>query len=173
MENFVTTEQMESLKALSDVNIKVSEAQNLLEKLQKEEADYLISREKKAIEKIEAVVVQSQDLVKQADKNYSEIEKLRAQTTDLVAKLLKFQEDFTQAKDEFDSRNKAWEEDFDRKQLELVENLRKLNLQAIQIENDKKSLTLAQKQLANDQHRLETDRGEVERSIIRLKENRI
>lgn len=53
MENHILEKKtMEAVKALSDLTLKISEQQNLLCKLQEEETEYLIEREKKAMERI-------------------------------------------------------------------------------------------------------------------------
>lgn len=51
-EHTVTSEELKALQALAKLNIKISEARETLEKLYETETEYLIERERKAVERI-------------------------------------------------------------------------------------------------------------------------
>ena len=47
MEHTISKEEMDALKALSEINMEISKQKELLFKLQEEETQYLIDREKR------------------------------------------------------------------------------------------------------------------------------
>lgn len=51
-EHIVRKEHMEAVRALSDINLEISKQKELLLKLQEEETQYLIDREKRFMERI-------------------------------------------------------------------------------------------------------------------------
>ena len=73
MENIITTEKMEALKALADANVKVSEVRGTIAKLKSEESAYLEEREKKALERIQIILDESESVLKEALSNYKAI----------------------------------------------------------------------------------------------------
>lgn len=173
MENIVSKEHMESLKALSDVNIKISEAQNTLFKLQEEETEYLITREKKAMDRIQKVVDDSKEMVKEADKNHGQVKELGVNISEFAQKLLRIQDNFKSLLVEFEERNVEWEKVIGKQQDDLEEIRKQQKVQNIQLINDKRAIEMAKKKLTEDQKKIESDRGTIQRAIIRLKNNKI
>lgn len=172
-EHIVRKEHMESLKALSDVNIKISEAQNELFKLQESETEYLVTREKKAMDRIQKVVDDSQELIKEADKNHGQIKELLTGVSQFAEKLIKAQIDFHDLLAEFEEQNVEWEKKIGKQQDDLAEINKQQKVVQVQIENDKKSLEVAKNKLQDDQRKLDSDRGTVERTIKRIKQGKI
>ncbi len=166
-------QKMESIRAIADANMKVSEAKNLLFKLQEDETEYLVLREKKAMDRIQKVVDESQEILKQADQNHGQIKELLIGASQLVQDLLKFQQGLQGLFTEFDERNVEWEQKIGKQQDDLAEIQKQQSIQKVQIENDNKSLEKGRLKLSQDQKKLDSDRGTVERAIKRLKENRI
>ena len=173
MDNIVTKEQMDSLKALSEINLKISEAKNTLFALQEDETEYLVARERKAMDRIQKVVDESTELVKEADQNHAQIKQLFVEVSAFAEKLIKTQQDFRGLITEFEERNVDWERDIGRQQDELAEIRKQQKVMSIQIENERKSLEQAKKKLADDQRKLASDQGTLERAIKRLNEGRI
>jgi|SRR6185369_14092070 len=169
----ISHQEMDSAKALVDINLKVSEATNLLFKLQEQETEYLVLREKKAMDRIQKVVDDSKEMVEEADQNHAQIKALLSGISEFVDKLLKFQENLTDLLRDFDERNVAWEQDIGRQQDEIASTRQRLKAEKVQIENDSKSLESARIKLTNDQRKLDSDRGTLERTIKRLKEGKI
>lgn len=168
MEHTISTQEMESVKALSDVNIKISEAQNLLFKLQEQETEYLVVREKKAMDRIQKVVEVSKAMVTEADQNHAQIKALLSGISEFVSKLLKARENFTGLLAEFEERNIEWEKDIGKQQDQIIKIHQQLKIEKIQIKNDKESLESARNKLADDQRKLDSDRGTLQRTITRL-----
>jgi len=168
MENIVTKEQMESLQALSDLNIKISEARNELIKLQENETEYLVLREKKAMDRIEKTIQDSQELLQIANKNYGEIQEIARLIHEFTASLIKLSQDYRQLITTFEERNVIWERNIGKQQDEL--NIMKQNLTALQtfLENDRKGLELERAKLVDDQKKLASDQGLLQRNIKRI-----
>lgn len=173
MEIIVGKEQMESLKALAETNLKLSEAKNLLFKLQEEETAYLQAREKKALDRIKKTVEESRELVRVAEENHSEIKNLYIETSNFAENLVKLQEDFKLMLESFEERNISWEKDIGKQQDDIAQIKKEMKIEKLQIENDIKSLERSRQKLEEDQKKLKSDRGTIERAIKRLKENRI
>lgn len=169
----VTKEHMDALKALSEVNLKVSEARNLLVKLQEQETEYLVSREKKAVDAVQNVLAQSHELVEETNKNYDYLQNLSKSVSEGVRFLAEASEAFKSLAELKDEHYTLWERDI--KNLEsTVTSLRnglKVGLEAI--ESDKRQVEAGNAKLKEDQRKLNDDRKEVERAIKRLKEGRI
>lgn len=172
-ENIVTTEQMEALKALSDVNIKISEAHNSLRKLQEDETEYLVLREKKAMDRIEKTIQDSQELLEQADKNYGEIKEIARLIHEFTQNLIKLSSDYRLLIAEFEARNTDWERNIGRQQDELAEKRQNLNALQTFLENDRKGLEIERAKLVEDQKKLNSDRGLLDRTIKRINKGNI
>lgn len=165
--------KMDSIKEIADNNIKISEAKNALFKLQEEETEYLMVREKKAMHRIQKTVEDSAELVEEANKNHGQIKELGNEVSQFVQNLIKISSDYHQLLKEFEDRNVEWECNIGQQQDDIAKIKRHLNIEAVQIQNDKKSLEQAKKQLIDDQKKLASDRGTINRTINRLKEGRI
>ncbi len=169
----VTKEHMGVLKALADVNLKVSEARNLLTKLQEEETEYLVSREKKALERVTNVLQQSHSLVEETNKNYETIEQFSKDVGEGAGLLQKAVEAFkglTQSKDE---HYKLWEGDIKNQEETIVSLRNGLKVDLSTVESARKQLEGDKVKLAQDRKTLDDDRAEVNRAIKRLKDKRI
>lgn len=171
--HFVTTEQMQALKALSDVNIKISEAHNLLQKLQEQETEYLVIRETKALDRIQKTIDDSASLIKIADENYGQIKTFTRSIGSFIDHLTKLTDEYNQLIAEFEARNTKWEQGIGKQQDEIDWQIRHLKVQQVTIENDRKSLELERSKLVEAQKKLHSDRGTLDRAIKRLKEGKI
>lgn len=173
MEYELKTERMESVKALSEINLKISEAQNTIFNLQEEETKYLTEREQKAIDRIKKAVADSKELFKEAKENHQAVKELSTGITEFSSKLLNLYQDFHITLEEFDLRNTAAEKYFNKQEQEIAEIRKEIKTEKIKINNDKKSLIKARKELENDQKKLASDRGTLQRAVERLKQGKI
>lgn len=170
-ETIVSKQNMESIKALSDVNLKISDAKNTLFRLQEEETDYLILREKKAMERIQKVIDDSKEMIKEADENHGQIKELIIGVTQISENLTRLYSGFQDLSKEFEERNVLWEADIGKQQDDIAEARKEIKIEKVQIENDKKSIQQTKVKQENDQKKLDSDRGTVQRAIERLKSN--
>ncbi len=173
MENIISTEQMESLKALADINLKISEAKNTLFKLQEEETEYLVLREQKAMDRIQKVVDESTELVKEADQNHAQIKELFIEVSQFAEKLLRTQESFQGLITEFEERNVEWEKRVGEQQDDITQIRNQFKAEKIEIENTKSSIAIAKKALAEEDRKIKDRWSEYDRAVNRLKEKRV
>jgi len=159
MENVVGKETMESLKALADINLKVSEAKNLLFKLEEQETEYLIAREKKVMDRIKKVVDDSQEMVNEADKNYGQIKELLENISGFCNLLINTQEQFNTLIETFNQRNELWEKHIGEQQDGIEENRKLIKVHSQIIENDKKSISISKESLENQKRHLESQQA--------------
>lgn len=171
--SIISAEQMESMQALADISVKISEAKNLLFELQEQETEYLKNREKKAGDRIQQIVDESREMVKEADNNHSKIKVLSSGLSGFVGNLVKAQEDLHSLFEDFEERNVEWEKDIGRQQDDIAEIRKQQKIREVELINTEKSLSLARKKLGDDQKKLNSDRGTLERAIQRLREKRI
>lgn len=173
MEQTVDTQHMAALKALSDLNLKVSEARNMLVKLQETETEYLVSREKKAVERIQVALDASHALVEETNKNYDLISDLTRSVAESCSFLDLAHESFTGLTAAFSKKQERWENDLKNTE-ETIGNIQKsLKIERNQLEGDKKTLEMTKKSLQQAQVKLDDERAMIDRQIKRLKEGRI
>lgn len=164
---------MIALKALADTNLKVSEARNSLNKLQEQETEYLVSREKKAMDRIQGAFDTSKDLLEQTNKNYELIEDFAKSVAGGATFLEEATTAFQALVEAKETHYTLWEKDI-KNQEETIESLMKgLKIKEKDIESGKSSLEARNKKLQEDIRKFNDEKGTVERKIKRLKEGRI
>lgn len=164
---------MEALKALADTNLKISGAKESLFKLQETETEYLVTREKKAMDRIEKTIADSRAFVDQAKQNYESVRDFALEASSFAESLVNVQKIFHKSLEGFEERNVIWERDIGRQQDEIAEEKKSLTMQKTVIENDRKSFNQAKAQHAIDEKKLAGEWEELKRALIRLKEGRI
>ncbi len=169
----IEKQKMESLNAIVQANLKVSEAKNLLTKLQEEETEYLVSRETKAMERITAVFEGSQQTILDAHENYASISEMTKSISGFVAFLAESVEKLEKLKELYDARTEAWENKVKTDEARLAELQRLVHVDKITLKNDKESLGKKEKTLKEFERKLEDERGVLERTVKRIKEGNI
>lgn len=172
-ETEVTKQHMEALQALAKVNLLVSDTRSLLSKLQETETEYLVSREKKVIDRIQAVFDSSQALIEQTNKNYDLITDF-AKSVEIGAKFLeKVVESFEKLTNSFEEKQKLWERDI-KNQEETITGLAKgLKIESLVIEGNRKSLDERNLKLNEKETKMNDERATLDRAIIRLKQGKV
>lgn len=173
MEHTLEKEKMDAVKAIADANLKISEARNTIFKLEETETEYLVAREKKALDRIQVVVEESQEVLETAKRNFDEVKALGNSVSEFSRSLLLLLEGFKGLVDGFEERNVLWEQQIGKQQDDLVELKKGLKSESVRIENDKKSLEQGRNVLREEETRIRVKWGEIDRAIIRLKEGRI
>ncbi len=169
----VTREHMDALKALSSVNLKVSEARNSLTKLQEEETEYLVSREKKAVDRIQQVLTQSHSLVEETNKNYEIIQDFARSVSEGAEFLSGAREKFNELVAAKEKKYQLWENSIKNQEETIVSLLKGLKIQEVDVLSAKSVLDAESRKLKLDITKFNDERGIVERQIERLKEKRI
>lgn len=172
-QHLIDTKQMDAMKVLSEITLKISEAKNTLVSLQEQETEYLISREKKAMDRIQAAFDASKVLLEETNKNYESINEFATTVTEGAKFLSAAQEAFSALRTSFETKQALWERDI-KNQEETITGLRNLlKIDAVKIENDKKAIVSATKVLEVKTIKMNDERETLDRAIKRLKEGRI
>lgn len=172
-EHELSKEHMDSLKALALTNIKIGEAKGTLLKLQEQETSYLEEREKKALSRIQKVYDDSKELLVEAQANYSKIKELLGTVTSFSDFLTKAYDSFMEMLKDFREKNDLWDHQVSTIEEGFSKIRQEIDSDKVRIKNDQEALDRAKRNLAVEQRKIVSDRGELERAIIRLKEGRI
>lgn len=165
--------KMDAVKELASISMQISEAKNLLFKLQEGETEYLVTRETKALEKIHKVLEDSKELLKQTYENYQEIHQFYGTITEYKEFLFKGHAEFENLLKDFNERNELWDKEMQKREDGFTELKKSFKIQHEEIEAGRDAIKKANEQIANERTKIESERGTIERMIIRFKENRI
>jgi len=165
--------KIEALSALSSLNMRVSEAHNALSKLKEEEKTYLAEREGRFMERIAKILEESEDVLKEAGKNYDEVKSLVQIATDFTQFIVESVEEIKEVRIAFEENTKLFDESVKRREGEIEELRKSVKLDRTQLENDKKTLESNREALKREKKKVQDERGVIERAINRLKEGRI
>lgn len=169
MEQEVTIEQLKSLKALADINIKVSAIKNTLSELEKTEKEYIEKRENEVHEKIQEILKESALLLSTTKHNFEEVKSFHNETTTIVDTLNEMYSKYIHFVEKFEEKTAVWEKTY-KKQLEEIATLRKEaeNQQKVN-EKDKEDIKKQQKKLREDTAHLESKQQTLLASIEEIK----
>jgi len=173
MEHILTKEKMDAVKALADTNIKISEARDTLAKIKALESSYLSDREKKAIEMIEKIIKDSENLLKEAKNNYEEIISLYNTVSGFSSFLTDSYGKFKEMLVEFEKKNILWTASLNAREEELSQISATIRLDKVRIKNDRESLNRKEEDLKLERRKINDDRAVIDRAITRLKEGKI
>lgn len=169
MENQVTHEQMNSLKALADTNIEISKAKEVLFSLQETETQYVIDREKRVMERISRIVQDSGDILAQAYENYHETTQFYGTVSSFASFLSDSYDSFKGVVKSFDEKCEIWEQGMTTQEKSISDLLQTIKNDRIRITNDRKGIELREKSLAEERILINDMRSTIERETIRLK----
>jgi len=131
---------MDTIKELASTNMKISEAKNILFKLQEDETVYLEEREKKAIDKIQTILDESKDLLDQTHSNYEEVHQLCQMVSSFTEFLSEAHGKFSDMLETFQLRSDEWDAKVKKQEEEFAEIRKGIKVQQSHIENDKKTI---------------------------------
>lgn len=157
----VNHEQMESLKALADTNLKISEAKTLLRDLQESETEYLNEREKKALERIQKVLDESTKLVAKTRNNHEEIHKFCTEVSSYAGFLKEIHVKFQAMLADFKERDVQWN-------LQCTRQHEELALIRKGIEHDQKDI-----ETGRDEIKQGNEKAEQEKALIESRQEQI
>lgn len=161
------------MKALASTNMKVSEVQANLLKLQATEAEYLKQREEKAQARISALLERSHEIISRIGKNYSDVKDFSNSLSTFAGFLLEAQSSFELLQESFEEKTKTWDETIKAQEKKTKEVEKALLVESARIETEKKTIEQAKKKIEEDKRKIADDRGTLERAINRLKEGKI
>lgn len=166
--NIITKEKMDAMKDLAQTNIKVSEARNLLFKLQEDETSYLEMREKKVMNRINFTIEESRKVIEETKSNWTEIKSLYTVASDMVSTLNKLSLSLTESVTDFIEMNEQWERDIGKQQDDLEEIRRELKIENSVIENDKKDIKRHRKLIEEEKTLIESRQAQIKSALREL-----
>lgn len=172
-EHTISKEHMDALKALTDLNLKVSEARAELSEIENTKTEYIVEREKEAVERIEASLNASKDILRETRENYGLVSDFCNTMTGFADFLKEAHARFDEAVASFDESKVIFEAEMSRQENEIAETKKIIATERVKIANDKKSIENSKKTLEKTARKLEDERGTLERAIKRLKLGRI
>lgn len=172
-EHELSKEHMDSMKALADTNMKIGEAKGTLLKLQEQETSYLKEREEKVHARIQKILDDSKELLAEAQANYSKIKELHDTVSSFSSFLSSAYDFFIGILKDFREKNDLWDNQASEIEEGFAKIRQEINNDRIRIKNDQEALIQRKKVLDVEKVKIDSDRGELDRAITRLKENRI
>lgn len=152
---------MDSAKELAATNIKISEAKNIIFKLQEDETTYLEEREKKALVRIDKVLDDSRDLLAKAHENYNEVHEFCRTINEFASFLSETQSKFQDLLTEFKDRDDAWGNEVKRREKEFADLRTAIDIDKTIIENDKKTIEKAKESIEKDKAVIESRQHQI------------
>lgn len=155
---------MNSIRVLAETNMKISEAKSALNKLQEEETDYLLAREKKFMSQVDKNLQESRHILEEIGNNYQGVHDLYDSTKQFCDVLVEMYGKFHKMTEDFTKRTLAWEERIKDQQQAIDQMKREVKIDKVQIENDKKSLETKKKSLNTLESHLNSRQSALENS---------
>lgn len=164
---------MESLQALAETNMQISEAKALLSQIREDEVSYLAEREKKALARIQKIHDESEEIARKTKENYAEVHEICVLASGMVGFVHESHRQLSELAQTLEEKSVEWEKQEEKVLADLAETKKLLYADRIKVQNERKGLENAKKAFAKDVKKLQDDRGTLERAIKRIKEGRI
>jgi len=161
METELEPQKMQMLKEMADTNVRISDAKNLLFKLQEDETVYLEAREKKAMVKINKVFEDSKDLLDKTYKNYEEIHQFCQKVNEYADFLSETHTKFQKILEVFEKKNELWEKNVKNTNEEIAKQ-RKI------IEQDSKAIKIREERIDEENEKIKKEREHLESQQVAL-----
>lgn len=172
MEHILEKEKMDAFKALADTNMDISKAKNLLLELKGLESSFVEERGKKVALKVTEILEESRHLLSESVENYRKIHDFQEVTSSFSSLLVDAHEKFTNLLDEFNERDKEWEESV-KKQLEEIGMIRgQIKSDQIRLENDRQSIERREKRNKEELILIESRQEQIKSALKVLKEKK-
>lgn len=169
MEHEISKQHMDTLKALADTNVKISEAKALLENLKSQETTYLEEREKQTMEVIEKCFAQSEDLVQKIKHNYEDIQHLFNTATSHTHFLSENYKKFNDLLDEFNKKSQIWEKRVAEEEEKIADMRKQIEIDSVKISEERKVMDSIGKQLAKEKTLIESRQAQLKAALSLIK----
>ena len=165
----IDKQKMDSLTALANTNIAISQAKATLEALKSEESAYIQDREQRAVAKIQSILTNSKEVLTESLQNYLSVHELSKTAGEFAQKIQDVYAQFGKLQETFAEATSEWEKEISDSQIILNEIKRLNKIDKIQIKNDQEAIVRQRKLLHDSEVKLASDWGTLERELIRLK----
>lgn len=166
-------EKMDSVRALAETNIQVSQAKTLLFKMKEEEKQYIAEREAVALNSIQKIFDESSEVIKSVRSNYQEVNDILKESRELTKFLTEIHNNFIKLLEEFEKAKLVWNDQVSNVENEFNSIKKEIKIDQITIINDKKSIEKQKVLLIEEQRKINDQRGTLERAVERLKKGRL
>lgn len=156
---------MDSIKALADTNIKISEAKNVLFKLQETETEYLVAREEKAIQRIQKGVEDSRNLLEEVKNNHNAVQEFYRTVCGVSDFLEKAQTDFFSLLENFNRKSELWEKEYQKQCDEVAQVKRNNEVEKVKIHNDTISNQKTLKKITEEKSKIESRQAQIKSAL--------
>lgn len=165
--------RMDSLKALSETNMKVSESRVALAQLQEQVDAFILDREEKALNKISEMLEQSKATLQETHDNYDAVHSLARTASEFAAYLTESFAKLTAIRTTFDEKTALWGKEVEKTTEKYAEIQKLLKIDRDILKNDREGLEKEKRKLEIERIKLKDEWGTLERAIARLKQNKI
>ncbi len=152
---------MDIVKELAATNMKISDAKNILFKLQEDETVYLEIREKKALAQIEKILDESKELLDKTHENYDEIHDLCVSVCSFADFLTEAHGKFQGLLETYKESSDRWDAEFAKRHAELAEIKKNLAVERSIIENEKKGIEKAKQKIKEAEALIESRQQQI------------
>lgn len=149
-------ENMDAARTLAKCNMQISEAQNILFKLQETETEYLEGREKKALAKIQQALDDSSELLQQIKQNNAEVHEFCNTVTSYAEFLSEAHAKFQAMLDAFNQRNELWDKNVKLQQKEFADIKRTIKRDQEDVDAQRKDIISKEKRLSEEKMLIES-----------------
>lgn len=171
MEHVVSAEQMEALKALSEMNLKVSEAKRNLIELEETETEYLVKREKKALLTINRAYEDSKQLIDETKNNYQKIREVLGLISESTTFISEMQGKFKSLISDFEAQCVEWDKKYQEEIRELSEVRQQVKVDRIKLESERKVIERERKALENEKKVIESRQTQIKSALELIKKS--
>lgn len=162
-------EKFSTLKALAEMQVRLSEGQAEMKRLEEEKEEYLKMREEEGNERVAKVLAESRDALEQTTKNHDELSHYGDELKAFADSLKSCSDKVVTLCQDFRTWMKGETEKIDEKRAEVSEQVKKMKVLEVEIAEDRKQLVRESARVAEEMRLLEDRRGLLERGFAELK----
>lgn len=156
METTLSKENMDAMKALAKANMDISDAKNILFKLQEDETIYLEVREKKALDKIQKAISDSAALISEIKNNNESVHEFCMTITEHSQFLNESYRKFQDLIEIFKKRNDLWDDNVRLQQKEIAMMRKSVENDQKELDEQKDELKVIKKRLSEEKSLIES-----------------
>lgn len=165
----IEKQKMDSLRALSETNLAVSKAKEVLEMLKREQSAYIKEREEAVLAQIRSLLDESKAITKETLENYATITDLSNNAKVLAGFVVEAHAELTKLIEVFEETTQNWENEVAEMHKEIVEARKELSVEAHLLKNEHESVEKRKIAVANQERKVKDQRETLERAFNRLK----
>lgn len=169
METILDHEQFEGAKELAEIGKQIAEGRALLSTLESSKEEFLTTRERDLVQRIQMVVVGSQELIRQIGTNHDKLVEYRREVTAYVADLRYFVESVTAWKEAIDAQVKTSLETLDKKAQEVTALIEQERHESTRLESERGMMAAERKSMIEETQKFQSERGTLDRAWQELK----